>query len=464
MAAERAVLSSLYRCGFAAYADVSDVLDVDSFTVEENQLWYKCLVTYYERDENREKTPDIPTVVSVATELGLASQASQKKAQDLLRAYSNYPAELANARSNALKLQRLYYTRLYRAELAAALTELDGVTGAEPMSEVLAIGENRILSFADRVSGGSDGPKKLGDGLSQYMEGLLVAGKPAGISTGFPHYDAAIGGGLCPNSVDLIVARSKTGKSVVATNVGRNISRLGIPVLHVDTEMSREEQMRRLVASTSRVKERAIKDGVFRDCPSDVAKVRQAATDLASVPFYHEYVGGMSPEEILGVIRRWMVKTVGLDENGYVKPSVVLYDYIKLPGAGGSGEWKEYQSLGFITIGLKNLMGKYNGRCLAFGQQNREGLDFDDERSIAGSDRLVWFSTSTTIFKWQSPEEQAAQNGEDGPEFTHKLIPVLSRHGGRWPYGDFIHVKSDLETCYLEEGPRAHDHARKTKF
>lgn len=75
-----------------------------------------------------------------------------------------------------------------------------------------------------------------------------------GVSSGFPRYDAAIGGGFRRKCVDLIAARPKVGKSVFAENVAIHASHsLNIPVLMLDTEMSKEDNLNRMLANFSGV-------------------------------------------------------------------------------------------------------------------------------------------------------------------------------------------------------------------
>lgn len=464
VAAERAVLAGLFRCGFAAYADVSDILSVEAFTSDPNRAFYAAFGRFYEDEVNRGRTPDSPTVISLVNELGLGAlfQDRKEKGLELLRAIANFPATLENVRPMAKRLMKLQVARMLATECEAAAEEVRGVTGSEPVSSILSLAEARVLDFAQKYGGDADEVVKIGSLSREYYERLKVTARPSGVRVGWPHWETSIGGGLLPNSLDLIVARAKTGKSLAALNMALALIRQGIPVLYVDTEMTREEQARRAWATLSGVPERKIRDGEFVGDPKQEAAIEAAVAELeAHDLFHHRYVGDKTPEEIIALIRRWLVKEVKLDAHGYANECVVFYDYIKLMNSDDlkSGGMAEHQSIGFITIGLKNLMGKYNARCVAFAQQNREGLDSDDERGIALSDRLTWFPTSVSILRWQTTDEQAAQvdpsQPNARPQFSHKLIPILSRHGGRWPRNESIFVQTNLDTCTMKEGPRS---------
>ena len=68
-------------------------------------------------------------------------------------------------------------------------------------------------------------PKSLGESLSEYIEHVREnKSESMGISTGFPVFDRAIGGGLRRKCVDLVAARPKVGKSCFADNVALHVA------------------------------------------------------------------------------------------------------------------------------------------------------------------------------------------------------------------------------------------------
>ena len=98
-------------------------------------------------------------------------------------------------------------------------------------------------------------PKVLGEDVDGYVQYLADNQCDLlGISSGYQRYDQAIGGGFRRKAVDLIGARPKTGKSMFADNVGFHIAaNLDIPVLMLDTEMSKEDHITRLLAKFSSI-------------------------------------------------------------------------------------------------------------------------------------------------------------------------------------------------------------------
>ncbi|NDB85430.1 MAG: hypothetical protein EB127_22415, partial [Alphaproteobacteria bacterium] len=138
------------------------------------------------------------------------------------------------------------------------------------------------------------------------------------------------------------------------------------------------------------------------------------------------------------LMRRWIVKDVGLEDDGTAKPCVIFYDYLKLMDSQGmSQDLKEYQVLGFMMTSLHNFATRYKVPIVAFVQLNRDGITKESTDAVSGSDRLIWLCTSFTIFKIKSPEELA----EDGPNAgNRKLVPIVARHGSGLDDGDYINM------------------------
>ena len=316
--------------------------------------------------------------------------------------------------------------------------DMDSVKGDESIDEIIGKLENPVTDFL-REDDGGENPEKIGEGVEDYVE-FLSENKCdiIGIPTGFSRYDEAIGGGLRRKCVDLVSARPKVGKSVFADNVALNVSSLGIPVLVLDTEMSKEDHLNRLLANISGVTINEIATGKFVDDEEKLAKVNESVTKLNSVPYSYISVAGKPFEGILNLIKRWIVQEVKTDENGKTNECLIIYDYLKLMSSSSiTNNIQEYQALGFQITSLHNLCVKLDIPCLSFVQLNRDGITKESTDAVSGSDRLIWLCTSFSIFKAKSPEELA----EDGPNAgNRKLVPIVSRHGAGLDDGDYINM------------------------
>jgi replicative DNA helicase len=439
--AERAVLSGILQYGETAFLDISDIIQESSFTIDSNQIIYKCLKEICEK--NSKPNIDMASIYSVAQELGLSHILAKKEEAQHLKAIKDFPVNIDNIRKFAAKIRKLEIARSLHKALEVTQEKLLDVTGSETISSILGIAEDSIFNFSSSMNNDGDGsPELMGEGIEEYIEYLQTnIVDQVGISTGFPVYDQAIGGGLRRGTVNVIGARPKTGKTLLSDNMGRNVAKLGIPVLNMDTEMSKKDHIHRLLAMATEIEINKIETGRFSDSPVNTMKIIEAGKELKGLPLKHKVIAGKPFEEQLAIMRRWIVKDVGLKDDGTAKDCVIFYDYLKLMDTSGMDkDLKEYQLLGFMMTALHNFAVKYQVPIVAFIQLNRDGITKESTDSASGSDRIIWLCSNFSIFKRKSDEEIA----EDGPDVgNRKLIPVISRHGGGLDDNDYIncHMK-----------------------
>ena len=203
--------------------------------------------------------------------------------------------------------------------------------------------------------------------------------------------------------------------------------------------MSKEDHLNRIIANISGVHINEIATGQFVDDPDKSEKIREAVNQIESIPYSYISVAGKPFENIMNLIRRWIVQEVKTDESGKTNDCVIIYDYLKLMSSSSiTNNIQEYQALGFQITSLHNLCVKLDIPCLSFVQLNRDGITKESTDAVSGSDRLVWLCTSFSIFKAKSAEEVA----EDGPNAgNRKLIPIVSRHGAGLDDGDYINMQ-----------------------
>lgn len=450
--AERAVLSGIFNFGNDAYLDVSDIITEKTFTIGSNAVIYKCLKRLLESDV---KSIDIPSIWSAASELNLNHIFDNRDEVKHLTAVTKFPVQAENVRRFAAKIRKLEIARLLDAQLEGAKEKLVKINGDESISNILGIAEDAIFDFSSLLGDGNDSPELLGSGIEEYVKYLEENPcQTMGISTGYPAYDQAIGGGLRRGTVNIIGARPKTGKTLLSDNIGMHIaSELKIPVLNLDTEMTADDHKHRSLAMLSEVAINDIETGVFGDNPDKKDKVYKAAQKIKDMPYYHRSIGGMAFEEQLSVVRRWLAKEVGINDDGTAKECVIIYDYLKLMSSDSiSNSLAEFQVLGFMMTGLHNFALKYKVPVLSFIQLNRDGINRESTDAASGSDRIVWLCSNFTIFKRKSDEEVAEDGIGNG---NRKLVPIVARHGGGLDDGDYINMHMKGYCGKIEEGRTA---------
>jgi replicative DNA helicase len=442
---ERAVLSALFQYGIEAYVEVSDIISSETFGSTNNQILYKCVEKVIESNSE----VDIPSILSAASQMGHSDRVESKQELQYIKSLFDFPVNKDNVISFALQIKKYEFARRIKKLTTRIHKDMDGVTGGESINDIISMLEEPVMDFL-REDDAGERPKKIGEDAFEYLE-FLQENKCdiIGISTGFNRYDQAIGGGLRRKCVDLIAARPKVGKSVFADNVAINASSRGIPVLVLDTEMCKEDHLNRIIANLSGVPINEVSTGQFVDDDEKNQRVHEAVEKIEDIPYSYVSVAGKPFDQILNIIKRWIIQDVKLDENGKTNDCVVIYDYLKLMSSGAiTNNIQEYQALGFQITSLHNLCVKYDFPCLSFVQLNRDGITKESTDAVSGSDRLIWLCTSFSIFKSKSPEELA----EDGPSAgNRKLVPVVARHGAGLSDGNYINMRMHGEFAKLDE-------------
>jgi replicative DNA helicase len=448
--AERAVLSGICKYGEETYLDIADIVQETSFTIDSNSTIFKCLKEICEKQHHA--SIDIASIYSVAQELGLSDLLSDKDEVQHLRSILDFPVNKDNIRKFAAKIRKLQIARLLYTQLEEAKNKLSEVTGSESVSSIIGIAEDAVFDFTSLVNDNDNAPLCIGNDIDEYIKNLsLNQVDQVGIPTGFPVYDQSIGGGLRRGTVNIIAARPKTGKTLLADNMGVYISsNLQVPVLNMDTEMNKEDHINRILAMMTETEINQIETGKFSNSQDKKNKIQKAAEKLKNTRLYYKSIAGRPFEEQLSIMRRWIVKDVGLNDDGSAKPCVIFYDYLKLMDSQGmSQDMKEYQVLGFMMTSLHNFATKYKVPIVAFIQLNRDGISKESTDTASGSDRIIWLCSNFTIFKRKSDEEIA----EDGPtEGNRKLVPLISRHGGGLDDNDYINCHMQGWCAKITEG------------
>lgn len=454
-AAEHAVLAGLCQFGQDSYLDIADIIQETTFSIDENKYIFACLKRIL---ENEVKHVDMGMIFSTAEELGLSNFVQQTSCVKQIQSLFVFSINQTNVRKLAAKLRKLEIARLLRNQLKECSDKILEVSGNEPISEILGIAENAVFDFSSLISNSEDAPKKISNDIVDYVE--YLAQNPidqVGIPSGLKQYDAMIGGGFRPGTVNVMGARLKQGKSIVGTNIGWHVANeLKIPVLNLDTELTYEDHTNRLLAMASDCFINEIETGKFAKNPHTNSKVKQTANNIKrqTVPYHHKSIAGMPFEEQLAIMRRWIVKEVGVNTDGKANPCLIIYDYLKLMTADKiSGSLQEYQVLGFMMTAMHNFAVRYKIPIFLLIQLNRDGIDNETSGAISGSDRVGWLCSNLAIFKSKSDEEIQMDGPDNG---NRKLVVIAARHGPGCEPGNYIN-------CYFR-GAKAQLTEGKTKF
>ena len=400
------------------------------------------------------------SIISCATQLGFTSFIEDKDNKEYVKALFKLPITKENVKNNAILLKKLDIARAGQKMASKIYFNLSDINGGEKVSEIINKVQSEVLEFEMSITDNeSDKTEFIGEGIKDFITHLATnENSVMGIPSFINEYNHCVGGGRRRGGVYLIGARPKTFKSTIAINDGLFCSNMGTHVLYLDTEMSKEGQLPRILSCLSGVDKDDIESGSFGKDEHKLNKVIQAGKRLESLPFSYRRIAGKPFEEVLSIIKKWAVSTVGV-ENGRRKDCIIIYDYFKLMSSSSMENMQEFQALGFQISALCDFCGDYDIPCSAFVQLNRDGIDKNTSDIISQSDRLLWLCSSFSILRRKTAEEIEIDGYNNG---NLKLIPTAEqRHGPGIDEGNYINLLAIGEKSTIVERPTAFSLKRK---
>jgi len=446
---ERSVLSAILNHGADLLIDIEEILDTKDFYWSINRTIFS-IIKHLVHEKNLSKF-DGPTITANAKTFNYNKFDGNSKESEYLEAlFANTPT-YNNAKSIAVQVYKLSLARQSIGCANGIIEDLKQITGQEKIDEIIGKLEDPIFEFTSQLNSEDKGLVLVHNDLEERLKALADDPKDlVGLPTGFQNWDTCIGGGFRRSCVNVIGARAKVGKSNMCLNIAKNMATLGIPVLYLDTEMSKEAQQDRLISLVTGIKLENVETGKFSTIDEENKIMLSKIEEIKKLPITHVNIAGQSIEQSLSLARRWLIKNVGFLDSGLAKPALCIYDYLKLMNADNlRHNLQETQLLGFLVTALHNFAVKWSIPVLASVQLNREGIDREGAEVISGSDRILWLCSSFTILKKKSQEELI----EDGPnKGTMKLVVTDTRYGGGHASGDYINLIVDFSRSSIREG------------
>jgi replicative DNA helicase len=308
--------------------------------------------------------------------------------------------------------------------------------------------DSEIICLGDRYESFVDSRKKL-----------IEEGKKITISTGYREYDEALGGGLRRKNLDIVAARAKVGKSIWGLNLSRNVSSQDIPVLYLDTELDEETQMSRLLSIMSEVPIKQLETGNFFDDKNYVQRVEDTRKAFDNLPIDYIPIPGWNIAQQESLMRSWMIRRVGKDEDGRANDAVIILDYLKIMDPSElRGGMQEHALLGLYLSRLHDLCKKLDVNMHVLAQRNRSGIDEEHEGTIAGTDKFTWFGDSISFLilrRWEELKADYEDDEEDYDEdepYNTRMKVVLARHGPGNKGDESIAMYSDINNPNMSKG------------
>lgn len=218
----------------------------------------------------------------------------------------------------------------------------DAASASRPPRDTMAIAQEFLDAFEKRMNGKDE-----------------VAGTP----TGIPEIDHLLGG-LKPQQMGIISARTEGGKSTMATQIAANIACAECPVLYLILERTEESGFRRAVIQRAGVSPLMVaKPKEHQVTRGDLMKMKRVVNDLIE-NFYIRKPDSRNLDAILAEIRRYVrrhgVKAVFVDQIGLIRGERIR------------GENRESELRG-ISNSIQEAAHEMNLSIIVMSQVNNEG-------------------------------------------------------------------------------------------
>ena len=190
-------------------------------------------------------------------------------------------------------------------------------------------------------------------------------GKPIGLTVGLKAIDSKVGGFRDGNLI-ILAARPAMGKTTLAMNFAENAIMQGDAVQVFSAEMTRDELMERMVASTGGIYADRVRRGTLEE--DDWPKLSAAVARLKDKPLFIDDRGGITINQITASARK-MHKKHNL--------KLIIVDYLQLVTANANSREQEISK---ISRALKALAKELNLPVIALSQLNRKCDDRPNKR------------------------------------------------------------------------------------
>lgn len=232
----------------------------------------------------------------------------------------------------------------------------------------------------------------------------------------------------------LLAGATGKGKSSLFLNEATNALKKGIPTMIIDTELTDEVFLPRLIANLSGVRVRDIKSGKMTE--AEIKRVMECIEWVKKQPFVHEYMPFFNKVKVEQIVRKWKIQH---------DLEFLIYDYIKPGTTYGAAETS--QSLGLMTDFLKSMAGDLKISVIAGLQLNKlTGSVADSQKPERYADVLMYWKEKTA--------DEIRQDGLDCGNY--KIQIIKNRNGAITDEDDYIDISFKGDYMSIKEAENHH--------
>lgn len=359
-AAEKAVLGAIF-IDPEVINDVNSVLDPNDFYEHANRLIYNALLALY--DEN--KSIDL---VTLQEELKRRNQLEELG--DM--AYVSEILAATPTSFHAKDYARIVHQKAILRNLINASQKIisSAVQGADSVEDILTNAESEIMNVSNE--NGSSGFHNIADlvkgAVDQISQNAQNQDVVTGVRTGFKTLDEMTTG-LHADELIILAARPGVGKTSFAMNIAKNVGVAeNLPVAVFSLEMSGEQLVQRMLASTGLIDSQHLRTGVLEE--KEWGQLEMAANVLSQAPIFIDDTPGIKISEIRSECLALQKEQQGL--------GLVVIDYLQL--IEGPKTESRQQEVSAISRQLKKMAKELHVPVISLSQLSRSVEQRQDKR------------------------------------------------------------------------------------
>lgn len=351
-----------------SYINIAGVLHEAHFYRKEHQMIFHHIVKLKSYNRNVD-------ALTVADSLHQNNEIEYVGGYDYINSLVEATASSANIKSYADIVRERYVLRdLVKA--GSEIAESAYTPNGRDIDIILDEAEQKIFKIKD-VNTNNKRFFNLQELLDSVIERVITMSQRedknavTGIATHYTGLDEMTSG-LQRGELIIIAGRPGMGKTSFALNIGENVAlKNKLPVAVFSLEMTGEQLVQRLLSSSARVDQTAIKRGDLTY--DDMDKLYLAMNDMKHAPLYINEAPGINVIDLRARVRRLK------DQLGEL--GLIVIDYVQImSGLGATKNTNRAQEIADISRSLKALALELNVPILLLSQLNREVESRQDKR------------------------------------------------------------------------------------
>jgi dnaB-like helicase N terminal domain len=337
--------------------EVTQIVNLDDFSVELYKSFYKAILELYSTDTKITKVSIFKT---------MEAQGSSYKPEDLSIFYEEAPLE--HPIDLAQQVRMFSVERSFGSITSKAVKTIK--KGGDTLTEMVRAKEE-IESLSERLV--EDSSETYEESIDNAFETFLSDDSEIinAIPTPYPTLNNFLGGGLKPQKLYTVCARTGIGKTVLATQCAAEACAKGKSVLYFSLEMPKEELYQRIAACYGNICLRHMEPGAYRT--NDVRQ-RIEDTKLAMKSWHLDVrdESDITMEHINAICQQKAQSSIGVD--------LIIIDYLGLISTKGMRKSNRQEIVAEISRGCKLLSRKVGCSVMVLAQLNRESKDDAEDR------------------------------------------------------------------------------------